>query len=60
MTESRIRLIMIILGIFIVYPSVIILLSQLFNPIGYFEALLYSFVVRVFKYNTIQININRK
>jgi hypothetical protein len=60
MTESRIRLIMILFGVLLVYPFTIILLSQLFTPIGYLEALLYSFIVRVFKHNTINININKK
>lgn len=51
--DARIKLIMILLGIFIIYPLTIMLVSQLFTPVGYLEALLYSFIVRVIKYNWI-------
>jgi hypothetical protein len=51
--DARIKLIMILLGIFIIYPLTIMLVSQLFTPVGYLEALLYSFIVRVVKYNWI-------
>lgn len=49
--DARIKLIMILLGIFIIYPLAIMLLSRLFTPIDYLPALLYSFIVRVVKYN---------
>jgi hypothetical protein len=51
--NPKIKLIMILIGIFLIYPLTIMLLSRLFTPIGYLEALLYSFVVRVIKYNYI-------
>mgnify|MGYP006987197382 CR=1 FL=1 len=51
--DARIKLIMMLLGIFIIYPLTIMLVSQLFTPVGYLEALLYSFIVRVIKYNWI-------
>lgn len=51
--DPRIKLIMILLAVFVIYPLVIVLLSRFFTPIGYLEALLYSFVVRVVKYNYI-------
>lgn len=52
--NNKIRLLMILIGVFLIYPGIIVLVSQLFTPIGYLEALLYSFIVRVFKHNTIQ------
>lgn len=51
--NTKIRLLLILIGIFIIYPLTIMLLSRLFTPIGYGEALLYSFVVRVVKWNWI-------
>jgi hypothetical protein len=51
--DPKIKLIMILLGIFVIYPITIMLLSQLFTPVGYLEALLYSFIVRAIKYNWI-------
>lgn len=51
---NKIKSILNILMVFIIYPLVIVLLSNLFfNPIGYLEALLYSFIIRVIKYNWI-------
>lgn len=44
---------MILLGVFVIYPITIMLLSRLFTPIDYLPALLYSFIVRVIKYNWI-------
>jgi hypothetical protein len=51
--DPKIKLIMILLGVFVIYPITIMLLSRLFTPIDYLEALLYSFIVRVIKYNWI-------
>jgi hypothetical protein len=51
--DARIKLVMILLGVFLIYPVTIMLVSKLFTPVGYLEALLYSFVVRVIKYNWI-------
>jgi hypothetical protein len=51
--DARIKLIMILLGVFLIYPVTIMLVSKLFTPVGYLEALLYSFIVRVVKYNWI-------
>jgi len=51
--NSKTKLLLILIGIFVIYPLVIMLLSRLFTPIGYGEALLYSFVVRVVKWNWI-------
>jgi hypothetical protein len=51
--DPKIKLIMILLGVFLIYPVTIMLVSKLFTPIGYLEALLYSFIVRVVKYNWI-------
>ena len=58
--NNKIKLLMILIGVFLIYPGVIVLVSQLLTPIGYFEALLYSFIVRVFKHNVIHINTNKK
>lgn len=51
--NPKIRLLLILIGILIIYPLTIMLLSRLFTPIGYGEALLYSFIVRVVKWNWI-------
>jgi hypothetical protein len=51
MIDSRIKLIMELLLIVVVYPGLIMLLSQLLTPLSYGEALLYSFIVRVIKWN---------
>ena len=51
MIDSRIKLIMELLLIVVVYPVLIMLLSQLLTPLSYGEALLYSFIVRVIKWN---------
>jgi hypothetical protein len=51
--DPKIKLIMILLGVFVIYPITIMLLSRLFTPIDYLPALLYSFIVRVVKYNYI-------
>jgi predicted neutral ceramidase superfamily lipid hydrolase len=51
--DPKIKLIMILLGVFLIYPLAIMLVSRLFTPIDYLPALLYSFIVRVVKYNYI-------
>jgi hypothetical protein len=50
---SKIKLILSLLGIFLIYPFTIMLLSRLFIPIDYLPALLYSFIVRIVKFNWI-------
>jgi hypothetical protein len=50
---SKIKLILSLLGVFVIYPITIMLLSRLFIPIDYLPALLYSFIVRVVKFNWI-------
>lgn len=56
--NPKIKLLLQLLLVFVVYPGILILLSQLLTPLSYGEALLYSFIVRVSKWN-IQEYINK-
>lgn len=49
--NPKIKLSIILLLTFIIYPTILVLVSKLFNEITYLQALLYTLIIRVIKFN---------
>lgn len=49
--SPKTKLVIVLLLTFIIYPTILILVSKLFNEITYLQSLLYVFIVRILKYN---------
>jgi len=49
--NPKLKLLIILILTFIIYPITLILVSKLFNEITYLQALLYVFIVRILKFN---------